>query len=142
MDFIKTHKQIILYLIFGVATTAVNWIVYAIAMWLLPIKNTEFKVLIGGMIAWVLAVLFAYVVNKRFVFESNVTDIYALAKECLAFFGARCVTGLIEVLGLPVLVWIGLNQMLFGVDGFIAKAIISVVVVVLNYVFSKRFVFR
>lgn len=49
---------------------------------------------------------------------------------------------MLEIFGVPLLVKIGLNQTLFGVDGALAKAVVSVVVVVLNYVFSKLVVFR
>ena len=62
--------------------------------------------------------------------------------ELLKFFGARIVTGLVEIIGLPLLVYVGLNQTIFGVDGFVAKILISIIVIVLNYVFSKILIFK
>lgn len=58
------------------------------------------------------------------------------------FFGARITTGVIEIGGLPLLYYIGVKQSLFGVEGFAAKILVSVIVVILNYVFSKIFVFN
>ncbi len=63
-------------------------------------------------------------------------------KEFISFVAARAVTGVIEIFGVPLLVKIGLNQRIFGVDGALSKVIVSVVVVVLNYVFSKLIVFK
>ena len=60
----------------------------------------------------------------------------------IKFVGARLATGAIEILGLPLLYYIGMKQSLFGVEGFMAKIVVSVVVVLLNYVFSKLFIFR
>ena len=65
-----------------------------------------------------------------------------VCQELIKFVGARLATGAIEILGLPLLYYIGMKQSLFGVEGFVAKIVVSVVVVLLNYVFSKLFIFR
>ena len=133
----KKYKEMIMYLIFGVATTVVNWVVYGALM---QIPNMSMT--IANTIAWVAAVLFAFVTNKWFVFESKTLELASLVKEFGMFVGSRVLTGLIEIAGLPILYYLGMNQSIFGVEGFAAKIVVSVVVVILNYVFSKIFVFK
>ena len=133
----KKYKEMIMYLIFGVATTVVNWVVYGALM---QIPNMSMT--IANTIAWVAAVLFAFVTNKWFVFESKTLELASLVKEFGMFVGSRVLTGIIEIAGLPILYYLGMNQSIFGVEGFAAKIVVSVVVVILNYVFSKIFVFK
>ena len=133
--FIK-YKEVIMYLIFGVATTLVNWIVYSLLM-----KTSVINMMVSNAIAWFAAVIFAYITNKIFVFESKSWNPAEVWKEVVKFFGARIATGVIEIGGLPLLYYIGVKQSIFGVEGFLAKILVSVIVVILNYVFSKIFVF-
>ena len=58
------------------------------------------------------------------------------------FVGARLITGCIEWLGVPALVKLGLNQKFLGIDGMFSKVLVSVIVVILNYVFSKLLIFK
>ena len=109
------YKEVIMYLIFGVATTLVNWVVYSLLM-----KTSAVNMTISNAIAWFTAVVFAYITNKLFVFESKSWNVAEVWKEVVKFFGAR----------------------IFGVEGFVAKILVSVIVVILNYVFSKIFVFN
>ena len=127
------YKEVIMYLIFGVATTLVNWVVYSLLM-----KTSAVNMTISNAIAWFTAVVFAYITNKLFVFESKSWNV----AEVVKFFGARIATGVVEIGGLPLLYYIGVKQSLFGVEGFVAKILVSVIVVILNYVFSKIFVFN
>lgn len=131
------YKEVIMYLIFGVATTLVNWVVYSLLM-----KTSAVNMTISNAIAWFTAVVFAYITNKLFVFESKSWNVVEVWKEVVKFFGARIATGVIEICGLPLLYYIGVKQSLFGVEGFAAKILVSVIVVILNYVFSKIFVFN
>ncbi len=133
--FIK-YKEVIMYLIFGVATTLVNWIVYSLLM-----KTSVINMTVSNAIAWFMAVVFAYITNKIFVFESKSWNPAEVWKEVVKFFSARIATGVIEIGGLPLLYYIGVKQSIFGVEGFLAKILVSVIVVILNYVFSKIFVF-
>ena len=133
----QKYKEIFNYLIFGVATTLVNWLTYSVL-----IKGLGTNEAVGNAIAVVVAVLFAFVTNKIWVFKSKQTGFVSLAKEALSFFGSRAVTGAIEIIGVPALISMGLNQELFGVKGMWAKIIISVIIIILNYVFSKFIVFR
>ena len=132
----QKYREQIMYLIFGVLTTIINWLVYV----LLVTAGQDLEA--TNIIAWLIAVLFAYVTNRAFVFKSNATNKKEVFKEIVRFFGSRVATGIVEIIGFPVLYHIGLNQVLWGVDGFLAKIIVSVTVIILNYVCSKLIVFR
>lgn len=139
------YKEVIMYLIFGVATTVVNWITYIICTKLFGIGGaelTKLQIMICNAIGWVVAVTFAFVTNKLFVFESKNTEKVFLLKEAAKFYGSRAFSGIFEILLPSALIAIGLDQAVFGIEGAIAKAITSVVVIVMNYVLSKLFVFR
>ena len=134
---LNKYKEIIIYLIFGVATTLVNFLVYTL---LIEIFQAEMTV--SNAVAWIIAVVFAFVTNKIFVFESKSSRISVVLKEMISFFGSRVISGSIEIF-LPTLLFkIGLDFSLFGIKGFVAKALVSIIVIVLNYVFSKLFVFK
>jgi putative flippase GtrA len=135
-DKILKNREIISYLFFGVATTAVNWLLYAFCIQVFGIS-----MVVSNGIAWVGAVLFAYITNRIFVFQSRKNQIGDIFREMFLFFGARAITGVLEIF-LPSLIYaLGLNQEIFGVKGFAAKILVTVVVMILNYVFSKFFVF-
>lgn len=140
------YKEIIMYLVMGVATTVVNWIVYALAISLintnLVIKDFDFDLLISNITAWIISVIFAYVTNKIFVFESHSWKLAFIAKEFALFVSARLITGVLEIVGLPFLVSLGLDQTIFGIEGMVSKVLISVLVVILNYIFSKLIIFK
>jgi putative flippase GtrA len=93
-------------------------------------------------VAWIAAVLFAYVTNKLWVFRSYNWEIRFVLREAVLFISARILTGIFEIVSVPLLVKLGLSQTLFGVKGMWAKVLVSVVVMILNYVFSKLIVFR
>lgn len=134
--FIK-YKEIITYVIFGGLTTLVNWVVYT-----LLVNCTSAGITISNAIAWVASVIFAFVTNKIWVFESKSYKPTVLFKEFISFIASRVVTGFFEIAGVPLLVRIGIDQTIFGIKGMAAKLIVSVVVIILNYVFSKLIVFR
>lgn len=133
----KKYREGILYLLFGGLTTLLNWLVYALLVTGLSVDITA-----ANAIAWVIAVLFAFVTNKRYVFRSEKTEKKALIREIGSFFAARVASGMIEVAGPTLLMGIGLSQSLFGIPGFLAKITVSVIVVLLNYLFSKWFIFK
>ena len=155
--FIK-YKEIIMYIVFGVLTTLVNWLVYTVLIKLFgsatesetilftlfgrDISMKIFYIFIANFIAWVLSVIFAFVTNKLWVFDSKSWRFGLVMKELWLFVLARLITGVMEWFGVPLLWAVGLNQKLFGIDGFLAKIIVSVLVVILNYVFSKLIIFR
>lgn len=126
-----------MYGIFGVLTTLINWIVYSLLL-----KGLGLPLMVGNVLSWVAAVLFAYVTNKLWVFESKSWKPELVWKEIVLFFGARIVTGIFEFVMVPLLVALGVNQAIFGVEGLMAKVIVTIAVIILNYVFSKLLVFR
>ncbi|MBO4418303.1 MAG: GtrA family protein [Oscillospiraceae bacterium] len=135
------NRETILYLIFGVLTTVINFVIFDRC-------NAAFGerfVVVSQIIAFVVAVLFAFFTNKPFVFQSKDWSRKTLMKEIPTFFGGRILSFAIEtglVLAARDLLHAG-QYTLLGINGLtVAKAPISVIVVVLNYVFSKVFVFK
>lgn len=136
------RKEIIMYLIMGVATTIVSWASYSVFVMTLPIDHAKGKVLLANILSWILAVLFAYVTNKVWVFESRSWKPSYVVKEFIRFVSARLFTGVLEVVGVPLLMACGLDQSILGIEGMLSKIIVSVVVVILNYVLSKLLIFQ
>lgn len=131
------HKEILLYLIFGISTTVVNWIIYFLfTEWF----GTEMT--ISNAVAWTGAVIFAFVTNKLFVFDSRSMSLNVVLKEGISFLGARIFSGLFEIFLPTILFNLGINQSFWGIEGFWAKAIVSIIVVVLNYALSKLLIFK
>lgn len=144
-ELILKYKELIVYVIFGGLTTVVNLVVFTLSGMVLG----DERYLISNIIAWFAAVIFAYITNKLWVFESKSWDIRVLLKEIPSFFAARVLSFLIEEAGLFVFVDllsfkdISLKILSFEIGGeLIAKAVLAVIVVVLNYVFSKLVIFR
>lgn len=133
----EKYKELIHYVFFGGATTAVNWLVYALLVELLHADIT-----LSNAVAWVAAVLFAFITNKLFVFGSKSFAPAVVIREGLSFLGSRVLSGLIEIVGPTALMAIGLDMPLFGIDGFAAKLVVSIFVIAANYVLSKLLVFR
>ena len=118
----REHKEVILYLIFGVLTPVVNWLAYAAFVWI------GLDINVSNILSWIVGVSFAFVVNKWYVFESRSLESRKVIKEFGSFVGARIFTGIIAILLFPLLYNIGLNQSLFGTDGFLAKIVTSRIV--------------
>lgn len=125
------NRETITYGIAGVSTTIVNFAVYHLFCNIWGIPN-----LISNAIAWVAAVLFAYVLNARWVFQDKQEDAAGESKKLLKFFGARVITFGVEEAGMFLLV-----DLLHG-PNLIMKAVVAVLVIILNYIFSKLFVFK
>lgn len=142
----EKYREIIMYLVFGVLTTVVSWATYALFTKIIPEISlfgiTVSVVTTSNVLSWICAVLFAYVTNKIWVFNSCSWQPSAVAKELGLFISSRLATGVIEWVGVPLLVHIGVNQTIFGVEGMLSKVLVSVIVVILNYVFSKLIVFK
>lgn len=130
------HGEAIRYIFFGGLNVIVTWVSYA-ALVLAGIDPV-----LSNAASWVIGVVFAFIVNKLYVFGSKSLTFGVVARELVTFFGARIITGLIAIFGFPVLYDMGLNQSFMGVDGFIAKITVSVIEIALNYVFSKYYIFR
>ncbi len=124
------NRETILYLVFGVLTTAVNYAVYYFCRFL----GIDYR--IANVIAWIFAVIFAFITNKIFVFESKSWKPAVMLRELTLFAGARVFSLLIEEGFLLFTV-----EVLHGNDR-IMKLIAAVFVVIINYFFSKFFIFK
>ena len=129
--FYKKHKEGLLYLFFGGVTTLVSFFVF----WLFE-AIVALDPLLANLISWVVAVAVAYITNRTWVFTAHATGGYAILSEIIGFYASRVATFLLEEAILFVFVtWLALPSRP-------VKIAASVLVVLLNYVFSKIFVFR
>ena len=144
-ELIIKYKEMLLYLIFGVLTTIVN----LASFWIFTKIFGEELYLINNAIAWVAGVVFAFVTNKLFVFESKTWKSKIAGKEFIEFVGARLFSFGVEEGGM----WLFVDILAFGeksltLFGFtitgqiIAKLVLAVIVVILNYFFSKFIIFK
>ncbi len=140
----KKYEEVILYVVFGVLTTVVNFV----SFWLFSKILGDKLYLVNNVIAWFISVVFAYITNKLWVFESKSWAPKILVKEVPEFFAARLFSLGVEEAGL----WLFVDKLNFGSFSFtllgfeftgqlIAKVILAVIVVILNYFFSKFVIF-
>ncbi len=123
-------SEISLYLVFGLMTTAIAVGGYGLLIWM------GLHYFYATTLSWLAAVLFAFVTNRKYVFQSQAKTVNQISKEAMAFLMSRVGTWVFETVGLIFLIdGIGMGQML-------PKYIMSVVVIVMNYVLSKLVVFR
>lgn len=125
------NKEIILYVIFGVLTTIVNLIAYYLFSNIININY-----LISNAIAWIISVVFAYITNKFFVFNSSYINKDVIIEEFIKFMNCRLISGLSEV----VLLFLFVDLLLM--NDIVAKLIIGVLVALINFIFSKVFIFK
>lgn len=139
MDKIKElyikYKSVILYLIFGVLTTIVNYVSYFLLS-SSGIFDKKVNTLASTFIAWVLAVAFAYFTNKIWVFESKVKGLKANLIEIGAFLSCRVLTGLMDM----AIMYLCVD--LLGWNDMIIKLASNVLVVIVNYIGSKLVIFK
>lgn len=121
-------KELILYVVFGVLTTVVNIIAYVVFA-----KFLNVDYIMSNIIAWFLSVLFAYITNRIWVFESKSDNIL---REISLFFGGRLFSGVVDT----SLLYLMVDILLIG--DFVSKVVTQIIVVVLNYVISKLVVFK
>lgn len=123
-------KEILWYGFFGVLTTLVNIISFYL------LDKTGMNVYLNNFIAWFLSVLFAFVTNKLFVFNSKSLDKKVIMKEVISFFFFRILSLGIDMAGMYICIsMMNMNRM-------ISKVLMNVVVIVANYIFSKIFIFK
>ncbi len=124
-------RETVSYLIVGLLTTALN-----LASFDLLCNKLGINDLIANIIAWIIAVTFAYVTNNLLVFRSGIEEKTKEITKIIKFFSARLVTLGIEELGIAIFVtWLSFSNM-------IVKLALSVIVIVVNYIFSKLFIFK
>lgn len=128
---LEKYRDILMYLIFGVLTTIVNYIVF------LPVYNwMALSAAVSNAIAWVVAVAFAYLTNKPFVFKSHDWSWKTVAPELTKFVSCRVASGAMETVILLITVDV------LGWNGNIWKLITNILVVIVNYFGSKLLVFK
>ena len=130
VDWYLKNQQAMRYLVFGAISTVVNIGVFAI------FDALGLPVLISNTIAWIVAMLVAYVTNRYCVFESRKTKKSEIAKELSSFVSARIITLIIE----SIYMWITVDQLHW--HSVLMKVIANIIVIILNYVFSKLFIFK
>lgn len=124
------YKELFIYFIFGVSTTLVNIFIYQ------GMLRFQFDYKIANLFAVVLAKLYAYITNKKYVFHSRCNSLQEAIKEFVRFVYARGITGLIDYFGL-----------IFAVECLhmspvITKYILQIIIIILNYILSKLIVFK
>lgn len=124
-------KETISYAVVGVLTTVVNLISFHFVC-----NKLGYNELIGNVIAWFIAVTFAYITNNLFVFGNGIEEKSKETVKIIKFFGARLVTLGIEELGLFIFV------SLIGFPNMLVKYGLAVIVIIVNYVFSKLYIFN
>ncbi len=126
------YKEIVNYLVFGGLATLVNFISYYIFARVIGIDEV-----ISSGLSWLCSVIFAYITNKIFVFESETKSKRQLLKECVSFFLARIISGILCDVGT-----FALMVRVFNINDIFSKIVTQVMVVIVNYIFSKFIVFR
>ena len=131
MDFLKKYKSFVAYAVFGVLTTAINIITYAVCYEHLHIANVPSNIL-----AWTFAVAFAFITNKLWVFGSKNMSVKTILNELWKFITARLAVGFVDLAIMYVAV-----DICHG-PGVVFKVIAGIVTIILNFVLSKLVVFR
>ena len=160
------YREIWTYLIAGVLATVISWGTYPLFLKLFNasfgennivhiFKDIDVNVFLASLFSWLCAFIFAFITNKLWVFESKSWEKKVAIKEFFAFLSSRAFTGILEVVCVPLFVSIGLDALFTTIltklhinipvlfeSGMCSKIAVSVIVVILNYVFSKLFVFN
>lgn len=126
-------KEVILYIIFGVLTTIVSLVTYYICVATFLNAENAIQLQIANVIAWIVSVAFAYITNRKFVFEVTNTNKF---REATKFVTSRIATLLMDML----IMFLGVT--ILKLNNEIIKLLSQVIVIVANYVFSKIFVFK
>lgn len=132
-EIFKRYHEIIMYVIVGGMTTVVSLASYYLLTFTILDANNPIQLQVANIISWILCVSFAFVTNRKYVFESKNKNI---TKECLDFFLARLSTLIIDMLSM------GLMVSVFKINDSIAKIIVQFIILVLNYILSKFLVFK
>ena len=126
----EKYKALILYGIFGVTTTIINVVSYALLLFI------GINVQIAVVVSWLLAVIVAYFTNRVWVYNSGAVTKLELLREFISFMLARLATLVVEM----VIIWFGVQ--LLNQDTIVWKIIDNIVVIILNYIISKLIVFK
>ena len=127
-DIMKLDRELVLYVVFGAFTFLVNIVTYFLFESVMGINY-----LVSNVLAWFFSVLFAYITNRTWVFESKSPEIL---KEMSLFFGGRIFSGVVDT----ALMYLFIDVLVLG--NTFSKIVVQIIVIVLNYVFSKLIVFK
>ncbi len=130
-NMLEKYKSILMYLFFGICTTIINIVTY----WMFYI-SLDFPNVLSTIFSWIISVLFAYITNKLWVFESRSFGKKVLVREIATFFGARFISGIIDL----AVMFLFVDMLLF--PAIIIKFISNIFVVIFNYVASKVVIFK
>ena len=139
------HKEPLNYAFWCIMTTLVSWTSYTVYAYLFGgIEELAPTVvaLIANILSWVTAVTFSFVANKIRVFESKSWKPMVVVPEALKFYSTRAAVGVVETGLATLMVLVGLDRPLFGVDGLMSKMIVTPIIIIMNYLCGKFFVFR
>ncbi|WP_255342823.1 GtrA family protein [Oribacterium sp. FC2011] len=125
------YKDVIPYLFFGVCTTLVNTATYWVCAHVF-ILNT----MVSTTIAWILAVLFAYFTNRKWVFHSESKTLKMVLREVISFFGCRIATGAVDWICMFIFVQV------FALKDVLVKLSTNILVIILNYIASRLIIFK
>ena len=136
-DWYREHREGMRYLIFGALSTIVNILTYVLfaSLILKGLPSEEVRVNVSEIIAFIVALIFAYVTNKLYVFESKTKGFKELVREITSFTGCRIVTEIISILMMNAAIW-------FSINDIFMKVVANIVVIILNFVFSKLIIFK
>lgn len=130
-NLIIRYKEILLYLISGFLTTLVNLVSYWCVRFFMDVTPAT-------AVAWILSVLFAYFTNKIFVFKSKNETVIAFVKEFCLFIFARLASGVVDILGMTLLI----SDSSAKAFELVVKICINIFVIVVNYILSKFLIFK
>ncbi|MEH7356558.1 GtrA family protein [Neobacillus drentensis] len=127
----KNKKEILMYLLFGILTTGVNILCY---VFLKKFLNIDF--ILSTTIAWIISVIFAFLTNKKYVFNSNFTKAYSVIREFCSFTIFRGISFITDIGMMIVLIEV------MNINDLTSKILANIVVVIINYIVSKFVVFK
>lgn len=132
---LKRHEEFIRYALFGIAAVAADVLVYALTV-------NHLGVQLSNAASWLAALIVAFLTNKYWVFHRGEEGVPQFLREFLEFTAARLAGLLVQVWGTDTLIRKGFQRPLLGIRGGAAKLLTTIVVIALNYLFSKFLVFR
>ncbi len=133
----KKNKEVINYLIFGVLTTIISLCTKWLLLFTILDQNNAFELQSAIIISWIIAILFAYITNRKYVFESKNKKKF---QEFLNFLIARISTLFLEMF----IMWFFVTLLKFNSNLWVVifTIISQIIVIISNYIFSKIFVFK
>lgn len=132
-ELLNKYREVIMYVLIGGLTTFVSLTSYYLLTFTIFDANNPIQLQVANIISWIICVSFAFITNRKYVFKSNNTNII---KECFNFFLARLSTLIIDMISMALMVSV------LKLNDLIAKIIVQFIILILNYLFSKFFVFQ